>query len=195
MTNGEKIKEIFPNMNFGTLTQDDVIVNKDYSNNDEPQVFIPKRVWNAEYKEPTTKNCRTCRNFGSYHGICEIICKDNKCWTEKEPTTKNDLGVDCISRDAVKYYIQAHIHEIITESGIDKNAHTNGVLRALLNGVDTMPSVTPIRPKGHWIYKEYDEETGMKGVHFCSECGYPLTSPYISFCSVCGADMREVENE
>lgn len=56
MTNGEKIQSIFPNMNFGTLAQDDVIVNKDYSNNDEPQVFIPIRVWNAEYKKPTTKN-------------------------------------------------------------------------------------------------------------------------------------------
>lgn len=55
MTNGEKIKEIFPNMNFGTLAQDDVIVNKNYSNNDEPQVFIPKRVWNAEYKETNAK--------------------------------------------------------------------------------------------------------------------------------------------
>ena len=37
-----------------------------------------------------TKNCRSCRNFGSHHGICEI-CKDNKCWTEKEPITKNDV--------------------------------------------------------------------------------------------------------
>ena len=40
-----------------------------------------------------TKNCRTCRNFGSHHGICEI-CKDNKCWTEQEPTTTNDIEVD-----------------------------------------------------------------------------------------------------
>lgn len=30
-----------------------------------------------------------------------------------------------------------------TESGIDKNAHINGALRTLLNGVATMPSVTP----------------------------------------------------
>ena len=80
---------------------------------------------------------------------------------EQKPTTKNDLGVDCISRDAVKYYIQAHIHEIITESGIDKNSHTNGVLRALLNGVDTMPSVTPQEPQTFkWCTdcKEYDQE-------------------------------------
>ena len=49
-TNGDVIKAMFPNVNFGTLAQDDVIVNKDYSNNDEPQVFIPIRVWNAPYK-------------------------------------------------------------------------------------------------------------------------------------------------
>ena len=40
--------------------------------------------------EPTTKTCRSCRNFGLHHGICEI-CKDNKCWTEKEPTKNDDV--------------------------------------------------------------------------------------------------------
>ena len=50
---------------------------------------------------------------------------------------------DCISRQAVHYYIESHIHEIITESGVDKNDHTNRMLRTLVNGVDTMPSVTP----------------------------------------------------
>lgn len=50
---------------------------------------------------------------------------------------------DAISRQAVVYYVMAHIHEIITESGRDKNEHTNRVLRAIMNGVKTMPSVTP----------------------------------------------------
>ena len=59
MTNGEVIQSMFPNMNFGTLAQDDVIVNKDYSNNDEPQVFIPKRVWDAEYKKPNKSEIPT----------------------------------------------------------------------------------------------------------------------------------------
>ena len=31
--------------------------------------------------------------------------------------------------------------------------------------------------KGHWIYKEFDERTGMTNVHICSKCGYPLASP------------------
>lgn len=50
-TIGDTVKAMFPNINFGTLAQDDVIVNKDYSSNDEPQVFIPIKVWNAPYKE------------------------------------------------------------------------------------------------------------------------------------------------
>lgn len=81
MTNGEKIQSMFPNMNFGTLAQDDVIVNKDYSNNDEPQVFIPIRVWNAEYKEPADKkdlavetkklkDIDTLDNIVDANGIC-----------------------------------------------------------------------------------------------------------------------------
>ena len=56
---------------------------------------------------------------------------------------KPEFCADCISRESVKYYIQAHIHEIISKSGTDKNAHTNAILRALLNGVATMPSVYP----------------------------------------------------
>jgi hypothetical protein len=43
----------------------------------------------------------------------------------------------------VIYYVKAHIHEIISESGIDKNEHTNRVLRAIINGVETMPPINP----------------------------------------------------
>lgn len=49
-TIGDVVQTIFPNINFGTLAQDDVIVNKDYSANDEPQVFIPIKIWNAPYE-------------------------------------------------------------------------------------------------------------------------------------------------
>ena len=68
MTNGEMIQKMFPSINFGTLASEDLIVNRDYSANDEPQVFIPKRVWDSEYKESIKA-------------------------LEQEPTTKNDLGV------------------------------------------------------------------------------------------------------
>ena len=50
---------------------------------------------------------------------------------------------ELISRKAAIDYIKGHIYEIITESGIDKNEHTNKVLRAIITGVETMPSVKP----------------------------------------------------
>lgn len=49
--------------------------------------------------------------------------------------------------------------------------------------------------KGHWVYKEFDERTGCTNVYICSKCGYPLASPYKSFCAKCGSDNREVESE
>jgi len=51
---------------------------------------------------------------------------------------------DYISREAVGYYIQSYIHEIITESGTDKNEHTNHILRSILNGIKTMSSAQPV---------------------------------------------------
>jgi hypothetical protein len=98
----------------------------------------------------TTKNCRTCRNFGSHHGICEI-CKDNKCWTEKEPTTKNNLGVDCISRAQTQIEIEmnASRYTIARERGgmgqvewsdqLIKVSDAVGIIRKL-------PYVTPQEP-------------------------------------------------
>ena len=51
--------------------------------------------------EPTTKNCESCRNYGSHNGVCDI-CEDYNCFTEpNNSTTKNDLGVDAVSRKAV----------------------------------------------------------------------------------------------
>lgn len=93
---------------------------------------------------------------------------------------------DCVSREAVMYYIQSHINEIITESGIDKNAHTNSILRALLNGVKTMPSVQPERAKGEW-------ENANDDWLVCGECGFAYNSEEYSvfpYCPCCGTEMR-----
>ena len=53
---------------------------------------------------------------------------------EQEPTTKNDLGVDCIDRNSIKYY-----------------PGTGGYMYASKGEIDKLPSVTPQEPKiGHW---------------------------------------------
>ena len=104
-----------------------------------------------------------------------LINKDNYEPLEQEPTTKNDLGVDCISRDVVKNYIQAHIHEIITESGEDKNKHTNRILRSMIHGVNCMPSVTPQLRKGHWKHNK------------CDVCGASRPPLFDNYCPNCGS--------
>ena len=133
----------------------------------------------------TTKNCRTCRNFGSHHGICEI-CKDNKCWTEKEPTTKNDLGVDAISRaDARSLICKIDIkHRML---GMSRK-----VFKDLYNGMDELPPVTPQESKtGHWI--EHPHEAGPcweYSRYECSEC-HDWAEDDSDYCPYCGAKMFE----
>ena len=51
------------------------------------------------------------------------------------------------------------------------------------------------RPQGEWIYKDFDEETGIKNSYFCSKCDCPQSQVYINFCGNCGADMRGNEND
>lgn len=145
------------------------------------------------------KLCESCRyrNNTEYEKPC-IVYRDNCEFYEKE---RRDMTDDLISRDAVIYYIKGHIHEIITESGEDKNAHTNRVLRALINGVETMPPVNPQEPKtGHWEWVQYDENPKLGDWH-CSECRCVVVEcvyknekggiPLYKYCPQCGRRMVE----
>ena len=134
------------------------------------------------------KLCDTC-TYGDkteYFKPC-IIYRDDCEYYEKE---RDDMTDDLISRQAVHYYIEAHINEIITESGVDKNEHTNRMLRTLLNGIDTMPSATPTERTGHWI-----KVTNGRGGHECDICheyapSYQDGDEYLTkYCPNCGAKM------
>ena len=96
MTNGEKLKEIFQDVKI--ITQYDIgdsfIVFT--LNNVDMQVNID--WWNAEYKEPTTKN---------------------------------DLGVDSVSRQAVL--------ELIADDDLS--------MGQVVKGIHALPSVTPQEPR------------------------------------------------
>ena len=122
---------------------------------------------------------------------CVVISK----WLEQEPTTKNDLGVDCISRADVKAKkIYSHErHEYVVP----------------VAEIDWLPSVTPQEPKtGHWVEEKVNG--GGRRV-FCSECGSAPPFEYVStgdvysasgygvinktkYCPNCGAKMQEVED-
>lgn len=98
---------------------------------------------------------------------------------EYERTTKNDLGVDAVSRQAINGYI-----DYILSHGMGKKKSFDYIKKFVAN----LTPATPIRPKGHWIW--------CVGSHKCSNCEeYTCFShkELLRYCPNCGADMREVE--
>ena len=94
------------------------------------------------------------------------------------PTTKNDLGVDCISRQAA---IDCLDWSYPNELPITK--------------IKNLPSVTPQEPrKGHWIMTSDYLTTAYGSIDYvkCSCCGEDSLEEG-DYCPNCGADMREVE--
>lgn len=124
--------------------------------------------WNAEYKEP------------------------NKSEIPTGSATKNDLGVDCISRkQAIRELKESAEHHA-------NDSREEALLRRDRDIIKALPPVTPIRPKGHWITKI---KSDLRGDMWptnpkCSECGgepyYSNTIYNYKFCPYCGAKMEEV---
>ena len=150
MTNGEKIKEIFPD---GVLTS---INNSYYWGN---EILVSKSWWNAEYTEPTTKN---------------------------------DLGVDAVSRQAINRYI-----DYILSHGMGKKKSFDFIKKFVAN----LTPVTPQEPKtGHWIESdsvlvmgnsETDNFMSIPAKE-CSVCHKPHIRAYgMNYCPNCGCRMVE----
>ena len=104
---------------------------------------------------------------------------------------KNFGELDCISRAEVLKLMKDNWH---THNG-------DWAMQESMDDIRALPSVTPIRPKGHWIC---DGKGRSFADYHCSECGLKLAlcgqnikqrqdSGYSLFCGGCGADMREVE--
>lgn len=49
------------------------------------------------------------------------------------------------------------------------------------------------RKKGKWVYKLFDENTGISDYCWCSECDYPRSQMSWNFCGNCGAKMEAGE--
>jgi hypothetical protein len=155
MTNGEKIKEVFPNAEINYGLRGVVAVT-----------FIHKTIfdldwWNAEYEEPSSSE------------------KLNKSET---PTSSDD----CISRQAVE------------DAMYDATRAMDLNYGQIMDYIDNLPSVTPIRPKGHWI-TEISAYGWDRRSYQCSVCGRSIhldtavedLSDY-PYCH-CGAKMGEEE--
>ncbi len=94
---------------------------------------------------------------------------------EYEPTTKNDLGVEKIV-DVLGSYTDLDI------------PYKHKIAEDILN---SLPSVTPIRPEAHWIPTYGNVE--------CSVCGNVKDSREVGkathYCDFCGAKMVEPQAE
>ncbi len=107
MTNGEKIKGLFPSFDVEDKTEYFGRIR----NLDDHFIKADIEWWNAEYKEPTTKNdCEHCSKTYGTLGCCDFVSNEPvySCKEGHEEyasgirklgtTTKNNLGVDCIDR-------------------------------------------------------------------------------------------------
>lgn len=86
--------------------------------------------------EPTTKKCESCRYYGSHHEVCNY-CYKCSLWTEQEPTTKNDLGDDCVRRKAVLNTLER------MDKVLDEDRTVDSYKELLKECYKVLPSVTP----------------------------------------------------
>lgn len=98
-----------------------------------------------------------------------LINKDNYEPLEQEPTTKNDLGVDAVNREAV----------------LDLIADYDLSMGQVVKGIHALPSVTPQEPKTG--YREYND---IYDHYLCGNCK-TIVMDYDNFCPNCGAKMIE----
>ena len=109
------------------------------------------------------------------------IVANKKWWNSeyREPTTEDNLEVDCISREqALNEFC---IYNLYDNIGVDK----------VRNYLKALPSVTPQEPrKGHWGWLRCD-------MYVCSECKNVYTDlsgikDGMNYCPNCGS-RNEVE--
>ena len=107
---------------------------------------------------------------------------------EQEPTTKNDLGVDCISRaEAIK----------CLECDFDITGKEN--MKTVVNYINSahdkivnLPRVKQEPETGHWINRGKQGEVLPFYMRYeCSMCGE--TADKSNYCPNCGAKMAESE--
>lgn len=90
---------------------------------------------------------------------------------EQEPTTKNNLGVDCISREDALVAIRnlyPSMPRVDFNGSLRKWADKYKPYIECEDAIEELSPVTPIRPKGHWISRWHAGHD--LHFHVCSEC-------------------------
>ena len=119
------------------------------------------------FGECKTENlCDSCTNIGCMfqsgikRGSCAFYMpphlEPDNCgnYVVQDSTTKNDLGVDCISRDSAIKALDYDIKYFEFKSGVSKHMDDiakllNTIYETQVNNIKALPSVTPQEPR--WI--------------------------------------------
>ena len=159
MTNGEKFKEIFQ---ISHVDEGELYAYAWLPNHDAAEISID--WWNAEYKEPPTKNDspKYCdRNICLKNEYNNVGCEDCEVTKSQESTTKNNLGVELISKEQTIDRVLTYFNHI--DKGNDDEwakGYETGEEDAIAV-IESMPPVTPQEPRSFkWCTdcKEYDQE-------------------------------------
>lgn len=64
------------------------------------------------------------------------------------------------------------------------------LIGCVLNGTVVEDENKAPEKTGRWIFKAFDEETGISNSYWCSACNYPMAQVYDDCCAHCGAKME-----
>ena len=134
---------------------------EEYIKKENPKLILSS-VDEDEYKDVLKEPCITSTDEPMTMVYPTIFCED------------------AISREAVQEAFAEYVASGFAESVADFEGYTDIIM--------TLPSVTPSRPKGHWIDKDLRKEEYVL-VGKCSVCGQVRVKD--KFCSNCGAKMFE----
>ena len=130
-------------------------------------------------KHGAYKDCHSkCKFKDALSMAIASLETDEAYQLEYEQTTKNDLGVDAVSRQAVI--------DLMMQKWCE-NFSGDDAMQESIDAIRVMPSVTPQEPrKGHW-----DDIPKYKDIAWrCSECEHFTTMKH-NYCPNCGAKMIE----
>lgn len=100
-------------------------------------------------QEPTTRNCFGCQYSKDNHNAGTEKC--HLCMWENQytPITKNDLGVDCISRKSIKQKLQEHHDFFVNAYGGFSNLPQNDKSRVdeITNCIAMVVNEPPVIPQ------------------------------------------------
>lgn len=140
---------------------------------------------------------RVASGYCHWTNIPDELAKLPSVSTEK---TAIDCSDSICRADAIKL-VKSYIHEIITESGVDKNSHTNKILTDIVESLAFELPPVSTEKTGRWEWVQYDSNPNIGNWH-CSECRNIVfqcvekkgihNEVIYKFCPWCGAKM-EVE--